>query len=278
MPLKKVAHILFLSGAIVGCSAVTRGYAPINGLSMYYETYGERRGTPLLLIHGGASTIESTFGRVIPLLAREHFIVAMEEQAHGRTSDRPGPLQFATSAKDAAALLAYLKIEKADVFGFSNGASIAMHMAIQYPEKIRKLVFASSLTKKSGAPPQLWEMIAKSTGIPPALQAAFLKVNADSEKLRNLGVKTRERMMSFIDTPDSAVRSIKAETLILTGDRDVATLEHTVELVRLIPNARLMVLPAGHGDYMGEASSTQVGSLIPEFTMGLVENFLKEKK
>jgi pimeloyl-ACP methyl ester carboxylesterase len=252
------------------------GYAPINGIKMYYEIYGKEDGVPLVLLHGGGSTIESTFGKVIPILAKSHRLIAIEEQAHGRTSDRNQPLRFDTSAEDVAALLKYLEVEKADLFGFSNGASVAMYVAIQHPEKVRKLVYASSITKRSGAQPQLWDFIKKSdfSQMPQPLKDAFLKVNPDPAKLKVMHAKTRERMVNFEDISDKDVRSIKAETLILMGDRDVGRLEHAIELSRMIPKARLMVLPYSHGDYMGEASSTQKESNVPLFTMGLIEDFL----
>lgn len=282
MPLKGVFSLLYFTVLACGCSGVgqreSKGYAFVNGIRMYYETYGAKKDFPLLLIHGGASTIESTFGKIIPLLAKEHYLIAIEEQAHGRTADRNAPLQFAASARDANALLEYLQIDKADVFGFSNGASIAMHMAILHPEKVRKLIFASSLTKRSGAPVQLWDFIAKSdfSQMPESLKHAFLKVTNDPEKLKNLHAKTRERMVNFTDISDKDVKSIQAETLILTGDRDVASLNHILELLRVVPKARLMVLPFGHGDYIGEASAPQADSRIPGFTVGLIEDFLRK--
>lgn len=134
-------------------------YAGVNGIKMYYETYGPARAVPLVLSHGGGSTIDSTFGRIIPFLARSRRVIAVEEQAHGRTSDRDAPLSFATSADDVAALLHQLGIERADVFGFGNGASVALQVAIRHPRALRKLVFASSMTKKAGAQPQLWSTI-----------------------------------------------------------------------------------------------------------------------
>lgn len=280
MPLKKFCSLFSLFVLVSACSGASqpdvKGLATVNGIQMYYETYGAKQDIPLLLIHGGASTIESTFGKIIPLLAKNHYLIAIEEQAHGRTADRNAPLRFKTSAEDAIALLEHLKIGKADVFGFSNGASIAMRMAIQHPNKIRKLIFASSLTRRSGAPAQLWDFIAKSdiSQIPEPLKQAFLKVNGDPEKLKNLHAKTRERMVNFQDTPNEEVRLIQAETLILTGDRDVAILEHSLELVRTIPKARLMILPFGHGDYIGEASSLPADSRIPDFTVGFIEDFL----
>lgn len=252
------------------------GYADVNGIRMYYETYGPERGVPLVLLHGGGSTIDVTWGRILPFLARDRRVIAVEEQAHGRTTDRNAPLRFETSADDVAALLKHLKIEQADVFGFSNGASVGLQIAIRHPQAVRKLVFASSFSKKQGAQPQLWELIrtADIASMPQPLQDAFLKVNPDPAKLKTMHDKDAERMRNFTDVPDAELRAIRAPTLIVIGDRDIVKPEHALELTHLIPNARLMVLAGGHGDYLGEALVTQPATRAPELTAGFVEEFL----
>lgn len=250
-------------------------YAVVNGIRMYYETYGPARGVPLVLLHGGGSTIDSTFGRILPFLARDRRVIAVEEQAHGRTSDRNAPLDFATSADDVVTLLEELHIAQADVFGFSNGASIALQMAIRHPQAVRRLVFASSMTKKDGAQPQLWSMI-QSTDIsqmPQPLKDAFLKVNPDPAKLQVMHDKDLDRMRRFTDVPDADLRALRAPTLILLGDRDIVKPEHALGLTHRIPNARLTILVGGHGDYLGEAIMPQ-RTRAPELTAGLVEEFL----
>ena len=273
-----VASLAFAS-AVVAASAAEQGrggYAEVNGIRMYYETYGPERGVPLVLLHGGGSTIDVTFDRILPFLARDRRVIAVEEQAHGRTSDRDAPVRFETSADDVAALLKHLKIEQADIFGFSNGASVGMQVAIRHPAAVRRLVFASSLTKKDGAQPQLWTLIqsADISNMPQPLKDAFLKVNPDPAKLKTMHNKDAERMRHFTDVPDADVRAIRAPTLILIGDRDIVKPEHAIELARLIPNARLMIVPGGHGDYLGEAVMTQRATREPELTAGFVEEFL----
>ena len=99
------------------------GHAPVHGIEMYYEVHGRRDGIPLVLLHGGGSTIEVTFSRVLPVFAASRRVIAVEEQGHGRTTDRDQPVAFETSADDVAALLRHLKIDQADLFGFSNGMS-----------------------------------------------------------------------------------------------------------------------------------------------------------
>jgi pimeloyl-ACP methyl ester carboxylesterase len=278
-PLIGAAAVALASIAVPSAdAAVSQGhgaYAAVNGIRMYYETYGPARGVPLVLLHGGGSTIDSTFGRIIPFLARDRRIIAVEEQAHGRTGDRAAPLRFSTSADDVATLLDELHVAQADVFGFSNGASVALQLAIRHPQAVRKLVFGSSITKKEGAQPQLWSLIqsADFATMPQPLKDAFLQVNPDPAKLRVMHDKDLERMRHFEDVPDSDLRALHAPTLILLGDRDIVKPEHAVELSHLIPNARMTMLVGGHGDYMGEVTMPQRPHAA-ELTAGLVEEFL----
>src|SRR5215203_221161 len=136
-------------------------YANVNGLKMYYEIHGE--GFPLVLIHGGGSTIESTFGRILPLLAKNHNVIAVEMQSHGRTKDIDRPLSFAQDADDISELLKNLDIPKAEIFGFSNGASTTLQVAIRHPEQVNKIIVASTFSKRSGAPEGFWEIMSKPT-------------------------------------------------------------------------------------------------------------------
>jgi pimeloyl-ACP methyl ester carboxylesterase len=252
------------------------GHAPVNGINMYYEVHGGNDGVPLVLLHGGGSTIEVTFGKVLPVFAGCRKVVALEEQAHGRTTDRNAPIGFESSADDVAALLRYLKIDKADIFGFSNGASVALQVAIQHPQLVRKMVFASSITKRAGAQPQLWEFMKQAdfSNMPQPLKDAFLRVNPNVQQLKTMHDKDAARMRSFADVPDDSVRSVRAPTLIVLGDQDIVKLEHALELSRLIAGARLLILPGGHGDYLGEAVMTQRHTRYPELTARLIDEFL----
>ncbi|MGE3277642.1 MAG: alpha/beta fold hydrolase [Vicinamibacterales bacterium] len=250
--------------------------ALIDGIQIYYEVHGKRDGTPLVLLHGGGSTIDSTFGRMIPLLARTRRVIALEEQGHGRTSDRDQPFTFEQSADDVAGLLRHLDVSQADILGFSNGANVALQVAVRHPTLVHRLVFASSFTRRDGAQPQLWEFIqqANIANMPQALKDAFLAVNPDPRKLKAMHDKDAARMAGFADVPDAAVQTVLAPTLIVMGDRDVARLEHALQLSRLFPHARLLVLPSGHGDYLAEASSAPDDTGYAEITARLVLRFL----
>lgn len=251
------------------------GYAPVNGLKMYYEIYGA--GSPLVLIHGGGSTIQTTFGRVLQDLAKTRQVIAVEMQAHGHTADIERPLSFEQDADDIAELLKQLKIAKADVFGFSNGASTTLQFAIRHPEMTNKIVVASTFFKRSGAPDWFWKMMAQPTfeGMPQTYKEAFLKINPDTNALHRMYERDVARMQSFPDISDQQMKSIKAPALIIIGDKDVTTPEHAVEMHRLLSNSRLAIIPGGHGDYIGEITAPQDSVLIAA-TVSLIDKFLSE--
>ena len=256
---------------------VSTGHVTVNGIELYYEQYGPAVGTPLVLLPGGGSTIQATFGRFLPLISRHRRVIAFEEQGHGRSGTHPGPERFEQTADDVAAALEQLDISKADVMGFSNGASNALLVAIRHPERVRKLVFASSFTKRAGAQSWFWPMMAKADfdGMPAALKAEFLRVNPDTAALRRMHDRDLERMHAFTDVPDELVRSVKASTLIVCGDQDIVTTAHALELSRLIVGARVLVLPGTHGDFLGEITAPARPRAI-EATAGLVEEFLAD--
>src|ERR1700743_3819883 len=124
-------------------NATTTGHAPSNGLNMYYEIHGSGD-MPLVLIHGGGSTIETTFSNLLPIFSSFTKVIAVELQAHGRTNDRDAPESFDQDADDVAGLLKYLNITKANILGFSNGGSTALKIAIRHPELVNKLVAISA--------------------------------------------------------------------------------------------------------------------------------------
>jgi len=251
------------------------GYAMVNGLKMYYEIYGE--GPPLVLIHGGGSTIQTSFGRVLPSLSKTHKVIAVELQAHGHTADIDRPLSFEQDADDVAGLLKYLQISRADIFGFSNGASTTLEMAIRHPELVNKIVVASTMYKKEGSYPWFWEMMAhaKFEDMPQQLKDAYLQINPDKDALYRMYERDVARMQSFKDMKEDDIRSIKAPALIIAGNADVVSPEHAVEMFRMLPQAKLAILPGVHGEYMGEITTPQDTAFIAS-TVSLIEKFLGE--
>lgn len=254
------------------------GYADINGIKMYYEVRGS--GDPIVLIHGAGSTIYTTFGRIIDDLAKNRKIIGVELQAHGHTSDRNAPLSFEQDADDVAALMSNLNVEKADIFGFSNGGNTALHIAIRHPEKVNKVIAASPLLKRDGAFPQFFEFMnnAKLEHMPAEYKTEYLKITGDSARLQNMHDKCAERMVSFKDMTDEELTSIKAPVLLVSGYADVATAEHIVAMSRIIPGCTVAIFPGGHGEFLGEITtlkkdqSVQSGNEFP--IMPVLKKFL----
>jgi pimeloyl-ACP methyl ester carboxylesterase len=256
--------------------AMKEGYALVNGLKMYYEIHGS--GMPLVLIHGGGSTITTTFGKVLSSFAKTRKVIAVEMQSHGHTADIDRALSFEQDADDIAALLQHLNIKKTDVFGFSNGGSTAMQLAIRHPNVVRKIIVGSSFYRRDGLYPEVWGFLQQGSleNMPQPLKNAYLKINNDQKALSAMHDRDRQRMLDFKDWPADGLKSIQAPTLLLIGDRDVVRPEHAVEMCRLIPNARLAILPSGHGDYIGEIMTPKKDSDMPELTVGMIEEFLND--
>jgi len=256
-------------------NVTTSGHAPVNGINMYYEIRGS--GTmPLVLIHGGGSTIETSFGNILPLLQGK--IIAVELQAHGRTSDRDAPETFQQDADDVAALLTYLNIDKANFLGFSNGATTTLQIAIRHPEIVNKIVSISGAYARGGFIPGFFDGFKNATlsNMPQPLQDAFLKVTPDKDLLQVMFDKDVQRMVNFKDIPEDDIKGIKAKALVIVNDKDVITAEHTVKMSRVIPNASLVILPGTHGACIGEAGTTKKDSKLPLITAGIIEDFLNE--
>ncbi len=251
------------------------GYKEIAGIKMYYEIHGE--GQALVLIHGGGSTIDSTWGRILPLLAANFMIIAVELQAHGRTSDRDQPERFERDADDVAELLNLLAIPRASVFGFSNGATTALQMAIRHPALTDKLILASGNYQRSGLPDGFFEGMAHVTidVMPLVLREAFLAVNPDQQALQNVFEKDRQRMMNFEDIPDESLKQIKSPALVINSNLDVIKNEHALKMACLISGAGLVILPGTHGSCIG---ALEAGTPDPEliaFTAKVVKDFLQ---
>lgn len=256
---------------------MTSGYSEVNGIKMYYEIYGQ--GKPLVLIHGGGSTIQTTFGRVIPLFSNDRQLICVELQAHGRTGDRNTPISFEQDSEDVAALLKNLNINKADIFGFSNGGNTALQIAIRHPGVCNKIIAGSVLLKRNGTVPQFWEFMKNGTfdQMPQQYKDAFIKVNPDSTKLMTMYQKCADRVLNLKDFTDEQIKSIKAPVLLINGDQDVATAEHIVAMSKLIPNCKLAIIPGGHGAYIGEITTLNADYKESEFIIPLIEKFLDEK-
>jgi pimeloyl-ACP methyl ester carboxylesterase len=243
----------------------TTGYAPVNGLEMYYEIHGE--GRPLLLLHGAFMTAEA-LGELVPLFAQSRQVIVPEMQGHGHTADIDRPLTYEQLADDAAALLGHLGIAGADVLGYSMGGGAAMQIAIRHPEVVRRLVVVSATYNSGGFHPEVLPTIAT---VSPELfhgspwHEIYLKVAPKPDHFSRLVEKIKGLDLSPQDWPADAIRGIAAPTMIVIGDSDGTTLEHAVEMFRLsgggvfgdiagMPKSRLAILPGtSHVGMVGRA-------------------------
>jgi pimeloyl-ACP methyl ester carboxylesterase len=243
---------------------------------MYYEEYG--KGNPVVLIHGAASTVQTSFGRLIPELSKTHRIIGVELQAHGHSDNRDGrPVSFEQDAADVVELLRQLHIERADFFGFSNGATTALVIAIHHPLLVDKLIFASSMYKRSGCAPAFWQGFGnpRIEEMPALYKRTFLAINPDQASFKTMFDQCVQRMQKFTDIPDSSVEAIQSKTLIILGDHDVPLVEGALAMSRLMPHASLAVFPGGHGAYMGEIIGWKENDG-PPVALPLISRFLKD--
>lgn len=278
-----VVIIFFISGQYcfaqkkINPIKMKSGYSNVNGLKMYYEIYGE--GKPLVLIHGGGSTIQTNFGKLIPLLAKHRKIVAMELQAHGRTNDRGVPSSFEQDADDVATLLRNLKIDSADFLGFSNGGTTTLQIAIRHPEIVNKIIIGSALSKRNGVPDWFWGFMEKGTlsNMPKQLQEGYLKVNPNPIGLQTMHDRDANRMIDFKDIPDEQIINIHKPTLIIIADKDIITPEHALELHRHIANSSLAIIPGIHGQYFGEITTITPKFKPSDLVVPMIEKFLNTK-
>ncbi len=249
----------------------------INGMQLYYEVSGE--GAPLIVLHGAYMNIPS-MGAIIPKLAKTHKVYALELQGHGRTTDIDRPITYPNMADDVAAFMDAVGLPKADVFGYSMGSVVALQVAIRHPAKVQKLALASVAYDLAGWQPEFKAMIPQMTpqmlvGSP--LEKDYKKLAANpngfTELARKLIALEKEPMAWAKD-----VKKLELPVLIITSDYDVATLEHSVAMFRLLggtgtgdmgkplPTARLAVLPAtSHTAVIGQS----------ELLHAFIEPFLK---
>jgi len=253
------------------------GYAAVNGLQMYYELHGSG-GTPLLLLHGGLFDIDQQFGGVLPALAATRRVIAADFQGHGRTNDIERPLTSAGLASDVLGLLEHLQVEEVDVFGFSVGGAVALHLAIRHPELIRKAIVSSVSFNRDGDRPENSEAVGSMTvdmiaGTP--MEQAYKEKSPHPERLQALLDKLGTYDAGFPGWSDADIQGIAAPTLITVGDCDAVKLEHAVKFLQLrggdvngdfvgVPASQLAVFP-GTTHFVGMARTGLVLDVVQTF-------------
>ncbi|MET0861162.1 MAG: alpha/beta hydrolase [Microbacterium sp.] len=262
-------------------TSTSTGYVEFDALHLYYEVHGEG-GTPLVLLHGGLFDIDQQFGTLIADLSADRRVVAIDFQGHGRTNDIDRPFGAAAFAGDVLGVLDFLGIERADVFGFSIGGAVALELAIEHPERVRRVIVSSTTFAASGmrgsenaaaVGAMTVDMIAGSP-----MESAYLakSPHPDLEHLQGLLDKLGASYAGgFPDRTPEEITGIQAPTLITVGDADMVSLEHAVEFLRLrggdvngdfdgVPASQLAVFP-GTSHFFGIARTDLVRDVVLGF-------------
>lgn len=250
-----VAAPLLLISSVLANAQATAHRVNVRGMQMYYEVSGN--GDPLVVLHGAYMNIPS-MGAIIPKLATSHKVYAVELQGHGRTTDIDRPITYPDMADDVAAFMDAVRLTKADIFGYSMGAIVGLQLAIRHPAKVNKLVVASGAYDLAGWQPEFTAMI-------PQMNVEMIVQMPFAEEYKKLapnpnGFPELARKLIALEKEPMAwgeqVKAIKHPVLIIAGDADVATLEHSVAMFRLLgggvmgdmgkplPAARLAIMPA----------------------------------
>jgi pimeloyl-ACP methyl ester carboxylesterase len=233
------------------------GYAPVNGLEMYYEIHGE--GEPLLLLHGGVAASES-LAPLLPEFTGKRQVITADLQAHGRTRDIDRPLRVESMADDVAGLLAHLGIPRADILGYSMGGGVALQTAIRHPEIVGKLVIVSMTMNRDGNYPEglaiFDQMGANAAQIGEQMQQSPLAALYPDADWETIFTKIGDMGTQNYDWSDG-VAAIASPTMLIFADADSIRPEHIVEFYKLLgggqrdagldgslrPTARLAILP-----------------------------------
>jgi len=228
--------------------AGTGSYAAINGLRLYYEVHGG--GRPLVLLHGGLLTFDRTFGPVLPDLAKSHQVIGIELQGHGHTADSGREMTLENLAADVAALLSHLGIGQADFFGFSLGGMVALELATRYPDRAGRLVLGSIPSRLDGYHPGTrpgaaepdWDRLPTAAD-GQLMEADYRRVAPDPDHFQQDLAKTAGLVADFQGWSPEQLAAVRSPALLIIGDNDFVRIEHAAEMLTMMPNAQLAVLP-----------------------------------
>jgi pimeloyl-ACP methyl ester carboxylesterase len=234
---------------------VSSGYAPVNGLKMYYEIHGA--GKPVVLLHGSYMNIDMNYGPLITKLAPTHKVIALEMQGHGRTADIDRPFSYKAFADDVAGLLKFLKVDSADIIGYSLGGTVALQMGINHPQLVKKLVIISSVYKFTGWQPDVRQVFLSfkpeffdNTPLKPAYQ----KIAPDPAHWSAFVKKNIQFDTTDFDLGADKIKAMRSPVLLIKGDNDGVDLNHITDLYRLcgggtfgdmagLPKSQLAIFP-----------------------------------
>jgi pimeloyl-ACP methyl ester carboxylesterase len=252
------------SAGVSGQQKPTTGYAPINGLKMYYEIHGS--GEPVVLLHGSFMALTNSWtapwgeraaGDWIGELSKTRKVIVIEMQGHGRTADIKRDFSSENLADDVAALLDHLKIPSADLIGYSMGGGVAMQCAIRHPDKVRKVVSISSFFRQDGVVKEGLDAFPKLTAEAfkgSTIEAEYKKLSPTPDEFSNFVKRVIATQLKPYDFGAEKLKATKAPMFFIHGDADGVRLDHIAEMYRLKggdvhgdmrphPESRLAILP-----------------------------------
>lgn len=267
-----------LSSVAQNSTLKSSGYAPVNGQKIYYEIHGQ--GKPLILLHGAYVTIGMNWGQFIPELSKTHQVIALEMQGHGHTSLGNRPYSYEALADDVAKTMSYLKVDSADVVGYSFGGTIAYQLAIKNPQLVKKMIIISSTYKLMGWQKEVRDMLQNMKpgfldGTP--LKAEYVKVAPDSTEWKRFNEKMIALDKQDYNLGDQHISSIKLPVLLIAGDNDGIDKPVLMDTYKRLggcgfaditgtPKSQLAILP-GHGHVSLIMQTDEL--------LRLISNFLK---
>ena len=234
--------------------AAESGYADVNGLKLYYEVYGS--GKPIVLIHGSFMNIPLNWSQFIRFMAKDRKVIVAEMQGHGRTRDTDREFSYEGMADDVSGLLKHLKIDSADILGYSMGGGVAFQTAVRHPEQVRRLVILSGTYAHDGWWPEVEASYATFT--PEMFKGSSIEKQYDSLGGDPARFNDYIKKVISIDLKpydwSKDVKAIKAPIFMAIGDADGVRYEHALELFRAkgggkmgdidgLPQSRLAILP-----------------------------------
>lgn len=231
------------------------GYAPVNGLKLYYEVHGE--GEPVLLLHGLYMTIDLNYGQLIQVLKQSRRVIAVELQGHGRTTDIDRPLSYEALADDVAGLLKHLNIDRADILGYSFGGTVALQFGITHPGMVRKMIILSTVYTYTGWQPEVREVLKNlkpESFEKTPLKSAYQRIAPDPNNWTNFLRKYMEFDTRDFDLGADNIKAFAFPVLLIMGDNDGVELSHKTEMYRLcgggvfgdiagLPKSQLAIFP-----------------------------------
>jgi len=229
-----------------GNNATAGNYAPVNGIKLYYEIYGE--GQPLLLLHGNGGSIGSRRNE-IPFFAKKFKVIAVDSRCHGKSECKTGDLNYEMMAADVNELLNQLHIDSCYIWGHSDGGILGLIMAYTYPSKVKKLVTTGANVQPDSS--ALFPKLVTMSKMYPILPDTMMQ--------KHIKLMVYHPNISF-----DKLNTIKAPVLVMSGDRDAVREEHTVKIFQSIPNSQLCILP-GTTHFLADENPALFQMLVSKF-------------